>query len=59
MKRWGRVTPSQFRSILRQAQAKQKQAINKYNRDVRAYNQKLKSAANKHNQEVIAPGKAW
>ena len=47
-----RVTPSQFRSILRQAQAKQKQAIDRYNRDVRTYNQKLKSVANKYNQEI-------
>ncbi|MDD9982302.1 MAG: hypothetical protein OXU81_13245 [Gammaproteobacteria bacterium] len=47
-----RVTPSQFRSKLRQLQAKRKQAIDKYNRDVTAYNQKLRSAVNKHNQAV-------
>ena len=47
-----RVTPSQFPSKLRQAQAKQKQVIDRYNRGVRAHNQKLKSAINKHNQAV-------
>ena len=47
-----RVTPSQFRSMVRQAQSKQKQTVNKHNREVRAHNQKVKSALNKINQEV-------
>ena len=47
-----RVTPGQFRSMVRQAQTKTKQAIDKYNREVRAHNQKVKAAVNKHNQEV-------
>ena len=49
-----RVTPSQFRSMVRQAQQKQKQAVDKYNRDVRAYNQKLKQAVDSYNREVRA-----
>ena len=47
-----KVTPAQLRSMLRQAQAKQKQAVDKFNRDVRAHNQKAKSAINQYNQEV-------
>ena len=47
-----RVTPAQFRSMIRQAQAKQKQAVDKINREVRAYNQKVKSTINQYNQEV-------
>ena len=47
-----RVTPSQYRSMVRQAQSKQKQAIDKYNRGVRAHNQKVKTTINKINQEV-------
>ena len=47
-----RVSFSQFRSKMRQAQAKQKQAIDRYNRDARAHNQKVKSAVAKHKQAV-------
>ena len=47
-----RVTPSQLRSQLRQAQAKRKQAIDKHNRAVRTYNQKVKSEVNRYNQAV-------
>lgn len=47
-----RVTPSQWNSMVRQTQQKQRQAIDKYNRDVRAYNQKLDQAVNRYNQEV-------
>ena len=47
-----RVTPSQLRSQLRQAQAKRKQAIDKLNRDVRTYNQKVRSEVNRYNQAV-------
>jgi hypothetical protein len=41
-----------MRSRLRQAQNKQKQAVAKYNRDVRQHNQKTKQAINKYNGEV-------
>lgn len=47
-----RVTPSQFKNMLRQVQNKQKQAINKYNQEVRRYNQNVKQGVNKYNQEV-------
>jgi len=43
---------SQFRSKLRQAQNKQKQAVAKYNRDVNQHNQKVKRAINQYNTEV-------
>ena len=43
---------SHFRSKLRQAQNKQKQAIAKYNRDVNQHNQKVKRAINQYNSEV-------
>jgi hypothetical protein len=43
-----------LRSKLRQQQQKRKQAIDKYNREVRAYNRKAKQAVNKYNQEVRA-----
>ncbi|AJD49701.1 hypothetical protein S7S_16445 [Isoalcanivorax pacificus W11-5] len=46
------MTLSQFRSAIRQAQNKQKQAIDKYNREVRQHNQKVKQAANNYNYEV-------
>ena len=60
-----RLTPSQLRSKLQQAQQKQRQAINKYSQDVRQHNQKIqqavrqqeqkfKQAVNKYNQEVRA-----
>ena len=56
-----KVTPSQLRSMIRQAEQKQKQAIDKYNREVRRYNQdvrrrqqKAKQAADKFNREVRA-----
>lgn len=49
-----RVTPSQYRSMVRQAEAKQRQAINKFNQDVRRHNQKVKSAVDKYNREVRA-----
>lgn len=43
-----RISPSQFRSKLRQLEQKQKRAIDAYNREVRAFNQK----ARQHNQKV-------
>ncbi len=47
-----KISLSQFRSKLRQAQNKQKQAIAKYNREVNQYNQKLRRAINQYNTEV-------
>lgn len=49
-----RVTPSQFNSMMRQAQQKQRQAIDKYNREVREYNRKLKQAVDQYNREARA-----
>lgn len=49
-----RVTPSQFRSMVRQAQQKQRQAIDKINREIRSHNQKVKQAVNQYNREVNA-----
>lgn len=53
------ISASQLRSKLQQAQRKQKQAIDKYNRDVRKHNQnvvqqrrKLSSAINTYNSDV-------
>lgn len=47
-----RMTPSQIRSAIRQAQNKEKQAINKYNREARQHNQKVKQAINNYTNEV-------
>lgn len=49
-----RVTPSQFRSLVRQAQQKTKQAIDKHNREVRVFNRKAKQAVDTYNREVRA-----
>lgn len=49
-----RVTPSQLKSIIRQQQQKQRQAINKYNQAVRQHNQKVKHAVDDYNREVRA-----
>lgn len=46
-----RVTPLQYRSMVRQAEAKQRQAINKFNQDVHRHNQKVKSAVDRYNRE--------
>ncbi len=46
------VTPSQLRSMIRQAEAKQRQAVNQYNSAVRQYNNKLKQAIDEHNANV-------
>jgi hypothetical protein len=43
------VTPSQLQSIIRQAEAKQRQAINQYNAEVRRYNADVQRAVNEHN----------
>lgn len=47
-----RLSSSQARAAIRRAQAQQKQAINKYNRDAKAHNAKVKSAVNAHNRDV-------
>lgn len=47
-----KISLSQFRSQMRQAQNKNKQAIDKYNREVRQYNQKVNRTINQYNNEV-------
>ena len=47
-----RISASQLKSKLRQAQQKRRQAINKYNSAVRKHNNKRKQAINKYNQAV-------
>lgn len=47
-----RVTPAQLRSMVRQAEAKQRQAINRYNAQARQHNAKVRRAVNEHNAAV-------
>ena len=47
-----RVTSSQLRSKVRHLQAKQRQAINRCNHEVRTRNQRVRSAVAKYNQAV-------
>lgn len=47
-----RVTPSQYRSLVRQAQQKQNRAIQAYNRDVAKHNREAKRAIDDYNREV-------
>ncbi len=47
-----KISASQLRSKLQQAQQKQRQAINNYNQAVRRYNQGVKNAVGKYNQAV-------
>jgi len=49
-----RVSPSQLRSIMQQAQRKQKQAVDNYNRQVRQRNQRVKREVDKINREINA-----
>ena len=56
-----RLTPAQYQAELRRIAAKQKQTIDKYNREVKAQNRKAeaeaalrKAAIDKHNREVKA-----
>ncbi len=49
-----RISTSQLRSKIRQAEQKRRQAINRYNQAVRTYNQKLNRAINQYNQEARA-----
>lgn len=47
-----RLTPSQLKNKLRQAENKQKQAIRNYNSAVNKYNRNVRAAVNKYNQAV-------
>ena len=47
-----KISLSQFKNKVRQAQNKQKQTIAKYNREVNQYNQKVKRSINQYNTEV-------
>lgn len=54
-----KVTPAQFRNMVRQAEQKRRQAVNKYNSEVRKvnraidkYNRDAKQAVNEYNREV-------
>lgn len=49
-----RITPSQLKSRMRQAQQKQRQAVDRINREVRAHNQKVKRAVDNYNRDVRA-----
>lgn len=49
-----RVTPAQYNAMVRQAQAKQRQAVNTYNRKVNEHNRKVKRAVGDYNREVRA-----
>ncbi len=49
-----RVTPSQARSMIRQAQQKQQQAIRKINSAIDQYNRDVKKAVNDYNRDVRA-----
>lgn len=47
-----KISASQLRSKLRQAQHKTQQAIDKYNREVKRYNQQVKRVVDDYNREV-------
>lgn len=47
-----RVTPSQLKSMIRQAERQQRQAIDAYNRKVRQHNVKVKRAVDEYNRDV-------
>lgn len=49
-----RVTPSQFKSIVRRAEQKQRQAINDYNQEVNRVNSHNKHVFNDYNRQVRA-----
>jgi hypothetical protein len=46
------ISISQAKSLIRQIQNKQQQAINQYNQTVRDYNRKIEQAVNRYNQEI-------
>lgn len=47
-----RVTPAQLKSMIRQEEARQRQAVNRYNAAARKYNSGVKRAVDSHNAEV-------
>ncbi|MYH33813.1 MAG: hypothetical protein F4133_08395 [Gammaproteobacteria bacterium] len=47
-----RISPSQYRSMVRQAQSKQRQAINQFNQRVRSHNAKIRQAQNRQRQAI-------
>lgn len=47
-----RMTPAQARAALRRVQSKNKQALDKYNREVRSYNQKVRAANARRKQAL-------
>ena len=47
-----RITPSQWRSKMRQAEAKQRQAVQKFQRDVRQADQKINREIQEHNRKA-------
>lgn len=49
-----RISPSQLRSKMRQAQQRHRQEINKVNQKIREHNRKVKSAVDSYNREVRA-----
>jgi hypothetical protein len=49
-----RVTPSQFKSMLRQQQQKQRQAVDKVKRAIRSYDQAVAREVSAYNQKVRA-----
>ncbi len=49
-----RVSPSQLKNMIRQAEQKQRQAITKYNREVDKFNRETKRAVDNYNREVRA-----
>lgn len=48
------MTPAQFKAAVNKAQRQQKQAIDKYNREVRRHNNAVKKAVSDYNREVRA-----
>jgi hypothetical protein len=48
------MTPAQFQAAMRKAQREQKQAIDKYNREVNRHNAAVKKAVSDHNRGVRA-----
>ena len=50
-----KVTPSQLQSMLRQAEQKRRQAVDKYNQAVRKHNQQTKQAVDDYNRAARAP----
>ncbi len=47
-----RVTPSQLRSMIRQGEVKQRQAVRRYNAEARKHNASVKRAVDEHNANV-------